>query len=177
MGAINYGKSHVLCTVGYYQEDPTDDEVNEFMFYNDVTDFEEAKKMVEENYEEVSLDYYKDVRHLLQTLSLSYYAVSVEQGYYDGFYIDIQDRSRVYNMEEERKEQMRELTGIRTILASIIINYPMRVCYPHWSTNWEETIDKSIAALDKAVEEEKKRLTTKKTELWDLEHTKELKAK
>lgn len=112
MGTINYGTSDYI-TVGYncnnvdYEEE----------FYNDYIQYD-----------------YEDINYFLQKYDFYYFRVTIEPGYYEGFYINIENNFGVcYNDYQQKKEALKEVTQIKKFLLGCL-NYNCCVVRPGWCT-------------------------------------------
>ncbi len=150
MGAWNYRPSERICTLGYKNEGyyPSDDEVNDFRAWHDYLDDEDltydniVNLLIDEEYE-IAKECYKDVKFLIDEENFTYYDVFLEQGYYDGFYINI-DIHQYPKGYSQKLEMQKELTKIKNILTQSINDHLMVVCVPHWCTTWynqKESLD------------------------------------
>ena len=133
MGAINYGTSEFLCSIGYNLN-------------NDVADHEEALN-----------DQYwtaKEVQDYLDELSLCFYDIELKSGYYEGFYLDISDINGDYYSDEDCKnERIKELHLIGRALIHLT-NYCGLVAYTSgWCTGYATTSG-TIRAIKQAVKDE-----------------------
>lgn len=114
MGAINYKNNNII-NIGYKQYiyilDEDDEETEEICAYDD----------------------YKTASSLLQYYDFYYYEINVNQGYYEGFYIDIKRTCFYLDNYKERAEMLAEWNTIQNILLKIIENTN---CYVFTSCGW-----------------------------------------
>lgn len=132
MGAINYKNNNII-NIGYKQ----------YIYILDEDDEEtEAFNACED---------YKTASALFQYMNFSYYEVSVNPGYYDGFYIDIKRTCFYLDNYKERAEMLHEWNTIQNILLEIIENIN---CYVFTSCGLEGCgwlgYKESIRAIKKA---------------------------
>lgn len=133
MGAINYGTSTFLCSLGYNLN-------------NDVADYEEAQ---DNQYWTA-----KEVQDYIDDLSLCYYDIELKPGYYEGFYLDISDINGDYYSDYDCKEErIKELHKIGRALIHLTNHFGLVNYTPSWGTGYA-TKDGTIRAVKKAVKDE-----------------------
>ena len=132
MGAINYGTSTYLCSLGYNLN-------------NDVADYEEAQNDQFWTAEEVK-DY-------IDELSLCYYNIDIKPGYYEGFYLDIRDINGDYHADEDKQERVEELHKIGRALIYLTNHFNLVNYAPGWCTGYATT-DSTIRYIKQAVKRE-----------------------
>lgn len=176
MGAINYGTNKILCSLGSYDISPDVDEetIKEYrkefgLSEEEYSDSEIEEKIYDDNAEMVRYDM-EVVENLLSKSKYEYFDVSVECGYYEGFYISIDEKYIYLNTYQDRILMQKELTKLKNDLIYCIENYGVRVCYPGWCTGWEESIKDSIKELEASVKAERERIKKLRTEkqFWKL---------
>lgn len=174
MGAINYGTNKILCSLGSYFISPDVDEetVKEYrkefgLSEEDYSDSEIEEKIYDDNAEMIRFDMEEAERHLS---NYEYFDVSVECGYYEGFYISIDEKYIYLDTYQDKILMQKELTKLKNDLIYCIENLGVRVCYPGWCTDWEESVEDSIKELEASVKEERKRIKNLRTEkqFWKL---------
>ena len=130
MGAINYGTSTYLCSLGYNLN-------------NDV-----------ENYEEAQDDQFwtaEEVQYYIDELSLCYYDIELKHGYYQGFYLDI--RGDYYADDEDKEERAKELHKIGRALIYLVNKFGLVSYAPGWRTCYSNT-GSTIRYIKNAVKKE-----------------------
>lgn len=131
MGAINYGTSDYI-TIGYNCGDIDHNEVDYDFFMQDD---------------------YDTVKNILSNYSFYYFHVSVEPGYYEGFYIDIEFNYPLFFQDyTERKEAQQEITTIRHVLKQIVENTNCCAVYPGWCMGYADYSD-TLSEIDKAAKQ------------------------
>lgn len=173
MGAWNYGESSNICTLGYYDLDCpefTEEEIQDEYeanaeFMGEEYTLEHAKHDLEEQFYEYINDCFKDCKFVLENQNFEHWKVSVEGGYYQGFWVNISQETLCVYDEEERLQIHKELTQIRAKLRHCIREFGLRVHYPGWVVKWEETMEKSLDKLQECIKEERKKV--KKLPLFD----------
>ena len=143
MGTINYGTSKFI-TVGLNPN-----------FYEDTEG--ENGEIIEGSRYELMEDMRRYTEHYFGELDLSEneaFKVSIESGYYEGFYINITDEWLYFDDEDDRNKGRKELEKIFEFL-NVVVDNGLTVCYPGWCTKY----------LDYT--ESKKALETAKTEAMD----------
>ena len=133
MGAINYGTSTYLCSLGYNLN-------------NDV-----------ENYEEALDDQFwtaEEVHEYIDELSLCYYDIELKHGYYEGFYLDISDiNGDYYSDYEDKEERVKELHKIGRALIYLVNKFGLVSYAPGWRTGYSTT-GSTIRYIKNAVKRE-----------------------
>ena len=142
MGAINYNTSDFI-TIGYN--------------CNNI-DYED------EYYHEIITDYYDQTVQARARYYFCYFHVTVEPGYYDGFYIDIESNYHYfYNDYEEKRLALKEITQIRKFLYECVSDYECCAVSPGWCTTYYDYTD-TLKKIDGAIMEMRK--TVKATPTW-----------
>ena len=133
MGAINYGTSEFLCSLGYNLN-------------NDVADCEEAQNDQLWTAEEVQ-DY-------LDEFSLCYYDIELKPGYYEGFYLEISDIDDNYYSDYDcKQERVKELHMIGRALIDLANKFGLVSYAPGWCTGYAST-DSTISYIKQSVKRE-----------------------
>ena len=115
MGTINYGTSDYI-TVGYN--------------CNNI-DYED------EFYHDIIIDYYDQVAYTRARHNFYYFHVSVEPGYYEGFYIDIEHNfNYCYDNYTEKRAALREITQIKKFLIECVNDFECCAVSPGWCTSY-----------------------------------------
>ena len=120
MGTINYGSSNYI-TLGAPLQRMYD-------FENDAGFMEEARAECERRgisvndyiLEEMQINYEADednARYIMDKYSFWYYDIRIKYGYYEGFWIDIENNFGIaYDCWEDKREAQKEITQIRKML-------------------------------------------------------------
>lgn len=159
MGTINY-KSGDIITLGLNLDFEVDGikelaeewgcsvedaEYEEKQFYTD-----DAKDLTESLLEDINSDI-EDCSEIEKWID-----IHVEYGYYEGFSVVVNknyilDKNDLWALEEEdKKEIIKALEVTRTGLKRLTDNY-LDVCYPWWSTRFEEGREANYKAIDEAI--------------------------
>ena len=128
MGTINYKTSDFI-TLGYNCNN-----IN----YDD------------EFYHEIITDCYDQINHRLKQKYFSYFAVTLEPGYYEGFSLDIKFDFLFLDNWEDKRNAQREITEIKAFLLECINDFECVAVYPGWCTgyaNYKETLKELSAAI------------------------------
>lgn len=140
MGTINYGTSDYI-TIGYncnnidYEEE----------FYNDYIQ-----------------DDYENIKYFLGKYNFYYFHVTVEPGYYEGFYINIENNFGVcYDSSEDKKEALKEATQLKRFLLGCL-GYNCCSVRPGWCMGYSN-YKTSIEEINKAISEIKEEIKTTPT--------------
>lgn len=145
MGTINYGTSEYI-TIGYldYSQQDFDEEYTENDYY-----FQEEDDLF-------------IVQEVLKKYSFCCFHVVIKDGYYDGFYIDIENNYGSYFDDyHQKQEALREATRLKKFLLEAL-EYSCCVVYPGWCTAYLKHNDsvKKINEAIKYVKEEIKETPT-----------------
>lgn len=166
MGTINYKTSDYI-TLGVQPYDYYD-------FENDNEFMKEIKEEVNEyggTVENAIYDYidnlyecdYYNIKTELKEHHFTYYHVTIEPGYYEGFTINIENNYPVsFDSYEDRAKAQKEITEIKKFLTACA-GMGLVKCSPGWCTgyaNYSET----ITAINEAVKE--MRTEAKTTPTW-----------
>lgn len=141
MGAINYGYNNHFNSfqLGYNLNDET------------LTD-EEKESMQE--------FLYYDIKELLENYNFNYFNVELSSGYYDGFYITIENPGYnygVFNNYIEKLEALKELTQLKKLLLELIKNYDLVSYSPGWCMSYY-TKGESILQLKDTIKKERENI-------------------
>lgn len=165
MGAINYGTSNYI-TIGLKP-------------YN-YSDFENDGDCMEAIQEEIALyggtvenkicdlissyyeDDYSNIESVLNKYDFGYFHVVIKHGYYEGFYIDIENNYDVcYDCWQDKQAALKEATQIKRFLLECV---DMGLCevWPGWCTAYKDRKESiaSIKAAIKSMKEEIKSIPT-----------------
>lgn len=143
MGAINYGTSDYI-TMGMQPLQVQELENN----------FDFADSYME--------DIYGAAENELNKYDFYYYNVTLKSGYYEGFYLNIENNFDLYyDNWEDKKEALKEITQLKKFLIALA-NLGMVSCHPGWCTaylNHSETLE-NIKETIKAMKDEVKYIPT-----------------
>ena len=152
MGAINYFTSDYI-TMGVRPYDFWD-------FKNDEDFLSDAKEYDVVNiddyiYATIS-DYYADdydnVKAILDKYYFEYYHVTIKNGYYEGFTVDIENNYPLcYDTWEDRREAQKEVTQIKTMLHELA-DIGLVACYPSWCTGYSD-YSNTLNEIERAITE------------------------
>lgn len=165
MGAINYGTSDYI-TMGIkpestwdYEHDPAImEEMKEYAEEYDCSIDEAIEQNIETNAEAD----YENAKFILNQHSFYYYHITLNPGYYEGFYIDIENNFPVaLDSWEDRKDMLKEIREIESMLKELA-GCGIVSCYPGWCTgyaDYKQTL-KDIKAACKEMREEARTIPT-----------------
>lgn len=159
MGTINYGTNKNFCSLGYYAIGyyPSDEDIKDYRISMEMEDEEEysddyiKESIMDDQCYACEEDMEMVENYLFKNHVYEYFNVSVEAGYYEGFYISIDTKYNYFDSFEDKRKAQKELTILKNNLIKCIENQGIRVCYPGWCTSWEETINDSIKELNNSV--------------------------
>lgn len=164
MGAWNYGNSDVITVADYdIIYTPSIEEIEDVMAEYEC-DEKEAENILHQQHYDYTVERFDSVNALFKNQDFKYYTVSVDEGYYEGFQINISREQLAFDYWYQRKEMHKELTKIKNKIIVAIEEYTMRVCYPGWCIGWKDTINESLKALKEAIKEERKVINSLKIE-------------
>jgi len=155
MGTINYNKSDYI-TMGInpgkvwdIQNDPeVIAEVKESIKPYGGT-FENA---MNEYIENIFAESFDEIEAILNKYSFYYYHIALKPGYYEGFYLDIENNFCIcYDTWQDKREAQKEITQIKKLLHELTAA-GLVACFPGWCTGYA-TPNETRAAIDKAIKE------------------------
>ena len=143
MGTINYKTSDYV-TIGYN--------------CNNI-DYEEYEWSIE-----TIEEYYNTINAILNNHRFYYFHVTVNAGYYEGFYIDIENNFPWF-LDDYREKQnaQKEITEIKAFLLECINNYECFAVSPGWCTTYAD-YNETLKRLNIAIRE--MRETVRSTPTW-----------
>lgn len=162
MGTINYGTSDYI-TLGIKPYDYSDFE-NDTDFMEYINDqISEYGGSVEEYIYQTICDYeeedYSNIESELKKHSFWYYHITIEHGYYEGFYLNIESNFPVaFDSWEDRRAANKEITKIKQCLIECAGMGLVEV-WPGWCTSYKdykttiESINKAIRGMREEVKE------------------------
>lgn len=137
MGTINYGTSDYI-TIGYN------------LNWDD-SEFETWEEMENEKQLDIE-DMYTNIRAILNKYDFTFYHVTIEPGYYEGFYIDIENNfPYCYDSREDKRAAQKEVTELKAFLIECV-NTGLVQVWPGWCTSYK-THNESIEAIKTAIKE------------------------
>ena len=141
MGTINYGTSDYI-TLGYncnnidYEDD----------FYNDII-----------------CDLYDQIAYRLDQERFYYFHITVEPGYYEGYYINIENNFPIaFDSYREKAEAQKEISDIKRFLLECINDFECCSVYPGWCMGYADHA-KTLKDLSAAVGEMRSEVKTTPT--------------
>lgn len=135
MGTINYGSNNYI-NIGVNPDIFDDCDEDEKYFFVD--------------------DLHEEIKNILNDYNFYYYHVTIEPGYYDGFYIDIENNMPIfYDDVYERNEAQKEITQIKRFLldcvAAGLVKYSAGWCMGYYT---EEETKKAIKEAIRGMRQE-----------------------
>jgi hypothetical protein len=119
-------------------------------------------------------DYYDDfyfeleeVDETIKNKNFYYFNLLIKYGYYNGFYLKLEDDNTkyIYENTKEKQEVLKELTQIKKILVDFVKNGFLWGCYPSWvysKLEKKETLTE-LRKIIKELKEETKKSYTQRT--------------
>ena len=144
MGAVNYGTSDYItmaynCNTEYAPDD----------FWNDENEQREF---------EISF-LHDEVKAELEKHSFYYYHIAIKPGYYEGFYIDIENNFPVaLDSWQDRRDANKEITEIKRFLIECA-GLGLVQCSPGWCTGYND-YKGTLKAIKAAIKEMRDELRT-----------------
>lgn len=181
MGTINYGTSYYFTNANGKREfvkditiglKPTSDYDDKESGY---AEWLEGQKELNEDFEESDNDrseydnehdslIYEDVKNFLEsTVTPDHYSISLTSGYYEGFYLVIEnDIPWVFDDSKEKSEYLKDITVLKNTLTKLVKEYGLTVVHPGWCTGYtdEKGAMKEINEFIKNLREEVKSVDT-----------------
>lgn len=137
MGTINYRTSDYI-TIGYN------------LNWDD-SEFETWEEMENEKQLDIE-DMYTNIRAILNKYDFTFYHVVIKPGYYEGFYIDINNNyPDCYDSKEDKRAAQKEVTKLKACLIECV-NTGLVQVWPGWCTSYK-THNESIEAIKTAIKE------------------------
>lgn len=132
MGTINYGTSNYI-TIGYN--------------CNSI-DYEEYEWSAE-----TIQAYFDTVTAILKEKYFYYWHVEAKSGYYEGFYIDIENNFPwCFDNYREKREALKEITEIKKFLIQCIKEFELCAVFPGWCTRYAD-YNETLKLLSEAIKE------------------------
>lgn len=166
MGTINYGTSDYI-TMGLKPIDVYDVE-------NDVETMDYLREEVEEyggTIDDAIYSYindtnegdYYNIEYELKKHCFVYYHIAIKNGYYDGFYLDIETNNGIaFDSWQDKREAQKEITEIKQFL-KVCAGMGLCAVHPGWCTRYSDYSD-TIKAIDDAIRQ--MREEAKNTPTW-----------
>lgn len=155
MGAINYGKSDYI-TLGIKPIDRQELE-NNVDFMKEME--EEAREYggtvedaINDDVQQCYIDSCDNIRYALKKYNLQYYHITIQPGYYEGFYLEIEcNYGLFFDSYRDKKEAQKEITAIKNLLTECA-GLGLVQCFPGWCTGYND-YKGTLAAIKAAVKE------------------------
>ena len=138
MGTINYGRNKVFCVgLDIYSD-----------WYDNLEEIEQ---------EEYVEDMLFETKTILEKYSFEYFKVKIEYGYYDGFYLDIEDEYAWFNTYEDKLNAIKELSNIKRLIVELLelglVNYIAGWCTTIYE--YKEHKKEILKELNESIKEQK----------------------
>ena len=136
MGTINYKRNNYI-TIGLHDK---------FCAYNEIEEDDEyiPWECTEEYY------IYENIKKIIDRYNFYYIDISIQEGYYYGFYLDFDLKQAWYNDCKEQAEANKEITQFKKMLLQCI-NAGLCVVYPGWCTSYNENIKEIQKEIQKGI--------------------------
>lgn len=137
MGAVNYGTSEYI-TIGYNCD-------TEYSFDDFWTDENEQREF------EIQF-LFDEVEKELAKHNFYYFHIAIKPGYYEGFYVDIENNFPIaFDSWKDKRDAQKEITEIKQFLIACT-NLELVQCFPGWCTGYSSFND-TITAIKEAIKE------------------------
>ena len=91
----------------------------------------------DEFYRDIICDLYDQIKHRLEEERFYYFNITVEPGYYEGYFINIENNFPVaFDSYREKTEAQKEITAIKQFLIECINDFECVAVYPGWCTGY-----------------------------------------
>ena len=155
MGTINYRTSDYI-TMGIKPVDGWDllhDPEMKEELENEVAEYggsiEEAAQSLADCYNESD---YENAAAIFNKYDFTYYHITLNCGYYDGFYFDIENNYGIaYDNCEDKRQAQKEITQIKKMLLELA-GVGVVACSPGWSTGYSDYAG-TIQKINEAIKE------------------------
>ena len=91
---------------------------------------------------------YRTIRNIMDKYRFNIFSVSLEWGYYEGFYINI-GLDYIFDDWAEKREAQKEATALGNLLRECADN-GMIECFPGWGTSYSNHVE-TLRAIAKAI--------------------------
>ena len=153
MGAVNYGTSDYV-TVGIMPYDRAVFEQDCDLMQELEENVQQYGGTIEEALDSYISDCYDDdyanISTLLESTDFHYFTITLESGYYEGFYLSIKSNyPDCYDSWQDKQEALKEATQIKHFLLECI-GCGLRVVHPGWVTSYlsmEESVEEIGSAI------------------------------
>ena len=134
MGTINYGTSDYI-TIGYNCDNA---------FFRDDWDGYDRAIMLEKEHD--------DIKYVLSLYDFYYFHVTIEPGYYDGFYINIENNTKYcFDTYADKRAAQKEITQLKYFLWDCV-DYGLCAVSPGWCTTYYGPAD-TLTKISDAIKE------------------------
>lgn len=153
MGTINYGTSKyiTMCIKPYDADDIARDA--DFIEWCNENGYTSENDVLDMAYEEINEYYSCDTANfecILKKYNFEFFAPSIEPGYYDGIYIELNPDFDFYNYDDKRRAQ-KEVTQLKKFLVDIA-GCGFVACFPFWCTTYYD-YKKTLQEITNAIKE------------------------
>jgi hypothetical protein len=157
MGTVNYETSKYI-TIGLEPVSRYDLE-NDLAFIEEMQAEAEAfgaplESAIDSYIEDCTSSIFYNVSKILEKYNFTFFNISLQPGYYDGFSIQIQDEFNYYDDWTEKREALKEVTKVKSFLLECVSSGLVQ-CFPGWCTGYA-TPEESRRGIAAAVAEMKK---------------------
>lgn len=148
MGAVNYGTTYYMYQNGKRQQDkditiglkPRSDYNDDESGYNDyVSYFDDPEQALSRcDYDRATDDYSREeTEYYLEESKLpSHYKVTIEPGYYEGFYLKIEGDDPWALDSKKKAEYQKDITCLKRLLLELMNDIGLKVVHPGWCTSY-----------------------------------------
>lgn len=160
MGTINYGTSNYI-TLGSKPLSPYDlendpDFMEELKEGYNLTEDEDTAEAINDYINIIEEDDRENLKSILNKYNFYYFHIAIKNGYYEGFYLDIESNFSIYFEDyAEKLEAQKEITSIKAFLIECA-EIGLVSVWPGWCTTYHDykTTLKHISNAVKEMREE-----------------------
>ena len=157
MGAINYGASYIFVdtngkrlwnqdiTIGLKPTSDYSDEESGFAEWLELQKEDDGEfECDRSDYNGEQDDHIREnVEEFLEKAKMpEHYSISLESGYYEGFYLNIEnDIPWVFDDSKEKQEYQKDITLLKSVLVNLVKNIGLTVVHPGWCMGYADQKD------------------------------------
>ena len=156
MGSINYGTSNYI-TLGIQPQNVYDlendaDFIEELREGYNLTEDEDPTSAIYDYISIVEDDDRANLKSILNKYDFYYFHIQIKSGYYEGFYLDIENNFPIFFEDyTEKQEAQKEITAIKSFLIESAENGLVSV-WPGWCTTYHDH-KTTLDHINKAIKE------------------------
>ena len=156
MGTINYGTSNYI-TLGHqpqsiYDLERDTDFIEELREDYNIPEDEDISAAIMDYIYIIEEEDRQNLKNILKKYSFYYFHIAIKNGYYEGFYLDIESNFSIYFEDyAEKLEAQKEITAIKAFLIECA-GIGLVSVWPGWCTTYHD-YKTTLRHINKAVKE------------------------